>query len=215
MTGIDVGYKVVGGVQTEEVAIRVHVEKKKATVPKAQAVPAEIDGVVTDVLERKYELQVVRTPLNVAAQADTTHYATLQGGISIGPSRAIGGFVYSGTLGAIVTDNVSGQKAALTNFHVACVDSGWAVGDRQVQPSRGRHGRRARRRVRGDPAGRPVGARGRRGPLDRRGQDDGGNDRRHRDRQRHQAGDARDGGPQARPHDRSDARFRRRAVAHA
>lgn len=137
VTGIDVGYKVVGGVQTDEVAIRVHVEKKKASVPKAQRVPASIDGVVTDVLERTYELQVVRTPLSVSAQADTTHYATLQGGISIGPSRAIGGFVYSGTLGAIVTDNVSGQKAALTNFHVACVDSGWHVGDRQVQPSRG------------------------------------------------------------------------------
>ena len=87
VNGIDVGYKVVGGVQTEEVAIRVHVEKKKASVPKAQAVPAAIDGVVTDVLERTYELQVVRTPMNVGIQADTTHYASLQGGISIGPSR--------------------------------------------------------------------------------------------------------------------------------
>ena len=136
VTGIDVGYKVVGGVQTDEVAIRVHVEKKKDSVPKAQRVPASIDGAVTDVLERKYELQVVSRPLDFSAQADTTHYATLQGGISIGPSRAIGGFVFAGTLGAIVTDNVSGKKAAVTNFHVACVDSGWHVGDRQVQPSR-------------------------------------------------------------------------------
>ncbi|WP_421735611.1 hypothetical protein [Cellulomonas sp.] len=136
VTGIDVGYKVVGGVQTDEVAIRVHVEKKKASVPKAQLVPATIDGAVTDVLERNYQLQVVREPMDFSAQADTTHYATLQGGISIGPSRAIGGFVFAGTLGAIVTDNVSGQKAAVTNFHVAAVDSGWHVGDRQVQPSR-------------------------------------------------------------------------------
>ena len=136
VTGFDVGYKVVGGVQTEEVAIRVHVEKKRDGVPKDQRVPASIDGAVTDVLERRYELQVVRTPLDLSVQADTTHYATLQGGISIGPSRAIGGFVYAGTLGAVVTDNVSGQKAAVTNFHVACVDSGWHVGDRQVQPSR-------------------------------------------------------------------------------
>ncbi|NUU19087.1 hypothetical protein HP550_17705 [Cellulomonas humilata] len=136
VTGIDVGYKVVGGVQTDEVAIRVHVAKKKASVPKAQMVPSAIDGAVTDVLERTYELQVVREPMEFSAQADTTHYATLQGGISIGPSRAIGGFVFAGTLGAIVTDNVSGQKAAVTNFHVACVDSGWSVGDRQVQPSR-------------------------------------------------------------------------------
>jgi hypothetical protein len=136
VTGIDVGYKVVGGVQTDEVAIRVHVEKKKASVPKAQQVPASIDGAVTDVLERTYELQVTRKPLEFSVQADTTHYATLQGGISMGPSRAVGGFIFAGTLGAVVTDNVSGQKAAVTNFHVACVDSGWHVGDRQVQPSR-------------------------------------------------------------------------------
>jgi len=136
VTGVDVGYKVVGGEQTDEVAIRVHVEEKKADVPETERVPEAIDGVVTDVLERRYELQVAREPLNVAAQADTTHYATLQGGISMGPSRAIGGYVYTGTLGAVVTDNPSGQKAALTNFHVACVDDGWSVGDRQVQPSR-------------------------------------------------------------------------------
>ncbi len=137
VTGIDVGYKVVGGEQTDEVAIRVHVEEKRTDVPKSQKVPKTIDGVVTDVLERKYELQVVRTPLDVSALADTTHYSTLEGGISMGPSRVIGGYVYSGTLGAIVTDGASGDKAALTNFHVACVDDGWSVGDRQVQPSRG------------------------------------------------------------------------------
>jgi hypothetical protein len=137
VTGIDVGYKVVGGVQTDEVAIRVHVQEKRADVPEDQAVPGSIDGAVTDVLERAYELQVIRTPLDIATQADTTHYPTLQGGISIGPSRVINGFVYSGTLGAVVTDGVTGQKAALTNFHVACVDAGWHVGDRQVQPSRG------------------------------------------------------------------------------
>ena len=33
-------------------------------------------------------------------------------------------------------DNVTNQHAALTNFHVACVDTGWHVGDRMVQPSR-------------------------------------------------------------------------------
>jgi hypothetical protein len=35
-----------------------------------------------------------------------------------------------------VIDNVTHQHAALTNFHVACVDNTWAVGDRMVQPSR-------------------------------------------------------------------------------
>lgn len=137
VTGIDVGYKVVGGVQTDQLAIRVHVQEKKARVPAAEKVPAEIDGVVTDVLERAYELQVVSEPLDVGVQtADTNHYPTLQGGISMGPSRDVGGFIFAGTLGAIVIDNTNNQHAALTNFHVACVDSTWAVGNRMVQPSR-------------------------------------------------------------------------------
>jgi hypothetical protein len=137
VTGVDVGYKVVDGVQTDEIAIRVHVKQKKATVPKAQMVPKEIEGVVTDVLERNYELQVVsEKAADYTAQADTTHYSTLEGGISMGPSRAVGGYIFAGTLGAIVVDKVTGKKAALTNFHVACIDSSWSVGDRQVQPSR-------------------------------------------------------------------------------
>lgn len=137
VSGIDVGFKEVGGVQTDQIAIRVHVDEKKARVPAGEKVPKEIDGVVTDVLERRYQLQVVSEPLDVGLQtADTTHYPTLQGGISMGPSRAVGGFIFAGTLGAIVVDNASNQHAALTNFHVACVDSTWAVGDRMVQPSR-------------------------------------------------------------------------------
>ncbi|MDQ4214739.1 hypothetical protein [Microbacterium capsulatum] len=136
VTGIDVGYKVVGGVQTEQIAIRVHVRKKRADVPEDQRVPAEIEGVVTDVLERSYEPQVLGKQLDVSLQADTTHYATLEGGISMGPSRAVGGYIFAGTLGVIVIDKTTGNRAALTNFHVACVDSGWSVGDRQVQPSR-------------------------------------------------------------------------------
>lgn len=136
VTAVDVGYKEVGGRLTDEVAIRVHVEAKRDDVPDDQRVPAQIDGAVTDVLERKYELQVLAKELDVAAQADTTHYASLQGGISMGPSRAINGFVFAGTLGAIVIDNVTNQHAALTNFHVACVDNTFSIGDRMVQPSR-------------------------------------------------------------------------------
>ncbi len=136
VTGIDVGFKEVGGRTTAELSIRVHVAQKKDRVPAAERVPADIDGIVTDVLERNYELQVVSHQLDVSAQADTTHYAALEGGISMGPSRAIGGFIFAGTLGAIVMDNANNQRAALTNFHVACVDNSWHVGDRMVQPSR-------------------------------------------------------------------------------
>lgn len=137
VTAVDVGYKYVGGMRTDEIAIRVHVAKKSGRVPKAQLVPAQIDGVVTDVLERTYELQVASEQVTVTPLAiDSGHYSPLVGGISIGPSRVVGGFIFAGTLGAIVTDNGTGARCALTNFHVACVDSGWHVGDRQVQPSR-------------------------------------------------------------------------------
>lgn len=137
VTGVDVGYKEVGGQATDQVAIRVHVATKTDDIPADQRVPAEIDGVPTDVLERRYELQVLTQQVaEVSPQADTMHYATLQGGVSMGPSRVINGSIFAGTLGAVVIDSVSNQHAALTNFHVACVDSTFTIGDRMVQPSR-------------------------------------------------------------------------------
>lgn len=137
VTGVDVGYKEVGGERTGQIAIRVHVAAKTDAVPDDQRVPGEIDGVPTDVLERRYELQVLtQQVVDVAPQVDTTHYATLQGGISMGPSRVVNGSIFAGTLGAIVIDHATNQHAALTNFHVACVDSTFSIGDRMVQPSR-------------------------------------------------------------------------------
>src|SRR6266568_4085543 len=59
VTGVDVGYKEVGGQRTEQVSIRVHVAQKTDNVPDDQRVPAEIEGVATDVLERRYEPQVL------------------------------------------------------------------------------------------------------------------------------------------------------------
>ncbi|HYI14579.1 MAG TPA: hypothetical protein VEX37_04270 [Thermomicrobiales bacterium] len=69
-------------------------------------------------------------------QADTTSYDPVKGGISIGPCRVVNGFVYTGTLGAIVTDNASGDIMLMSNFHVMCVDDAWSVGDTMAQPSR-------------------------------------------------------------------------------
>lgn len=136
VTGVDVGYKEVGGERTDQVAIRVHVARKTDDIPHEERIPEQIEGAVTDVVERRYELHVASLELDVSAQADTTHYATLQGGISMGPSRVIDNHIFAGTLGAIVIDNATRAHAALTNFHVAAVDSGWHAGDRMVQPSR-------------------------------------------------------------------------------
>lgn len=142
VTAVDVGFKYVGGERTDEVAIRVHVAEKLDPAPSGQRVPARIDGVVTDVLERRYELLVASEPLTSprAASArpgvDSGRYSPLVGGVSMGPSRAVDGAIFAGTLGAIVADTATGDRCALTNFHVAAVDDGWHAGDRQVQPSR-------------------------------------------------------------------------------
>jgi hypothetical protein len=140
VTAVDVGYKYVGGVRTEEVAIRVMVGKKRSSVDAKDKVPDMIDGVRTDVIERTYFLHT--EPRNrskvedITLQADTGNYNPVKGGIGIGPCRAVGGFVYVGTLGAIVKDNASGNPMLLSNFHVMCIDNGWSVGDTMAQPGR-------------------------------------------------------------------------------
>jgi hypothetical protein len=139
VTGVDVGPKYVGGQRTSEIAIRVLVaKKKKSGLSEAEKVPATIDGVKTDVIERTYVLhQMNRKKIqDVELMADTTMYNPVKGGISLGPCRAVGGYVYVGTLGAIVRDNVTNNPLLLSNFHVMCIDNGWHVGDTMAQPGR-------------------------------------------------------------------------------
>jgi hypothetical protein len=138
VTGVDIGYKEVGGVPTDQLAIRVLVADKK-DVPKAQQVPKEIDGHPTDVIERRFELHQLASRVKedkLELQADTGTYDPLKGGCSLGPCRAVGGYVYVGTLGAIVRDNSTGRPLMLSNFHVMCIDNGWSAGDQMAQPGR-------------------------------------------------------------------------------
>jgi hypothetical protein len=48
----------------------------------------------------------------------------------------IGEFVFAGTLGAIVTDNSTGDPLLLSNYHVLAVDEEGGPGDPIAQPSR-------------------------------------------------------------------------------
>jgi len=151
VTGVDIGYKYVKGKKTDKLAIRVYVEKKKP-VPTTERIPKEIQGVDTDVIQRKFLLhpRLVRVA-DLELKADTGNYDPLQGGISIGPCRSVyldateaachgapgaGWYVFVGTLGAFVRDNTSGAEMMLSNFHVMCVDDAWSVGDTMAQPSR-------------------------------------------------------------------------------
>jgi len=138
VTGVDVGYKYVGGKLTDDLAIRVMVEKKKKSVPAAEKVPETIDGVKTDVIERTFSLHGSsnQKPLEeLDLQSDNGTYNPLKGGVSIGPVRAADGIVWAGTLGAIVRDNKTGNPLLLSNFHVFAVDQNGQPGDAIAQPS--------------------------------------------------------------------------------
>ena len=150
VTGVDIGKKIVKGQKTDELSIRVYVEKKK-DVPKEKAIPEEIDGIKTDVIQRKFVLnpRLMRVA-DIQLKEDTATYDTLRGGISIGPCRSIyfdedeaacqgldapGWYVFVGTLGAFVRDNDTNALMMLSNFHVMCVNDQWSAGDTIAQPS--------------------------------------------------------------------------------
>ena len=56
VTGVDIGYKIVKGKKTNELAILVYVEEKKNDdmLPVEQIIPKEIEGVKTDVIRRSF-----------------------------------------------------------------------------------------------------------------------------------------------------------------
>jgi hypothetical protein len=149
VTGVDIGYKMVGGKRTEELAIRIYVDKKQPqdALAKGEMIPKTLRGIKTDVIERRFVLQPSRLRIqDIKIQEDATRYATLHGGIGIGPCRAVhleppdvdapGNYVFVGTLGAVVTDRATGDHMLLSNFHVMCVNDGWQAGDQMCQPSR-------------------------------------------------------------------------------
>lgn len=148
VVAVDIAEKEKDGQKTGELSIVVFVEEKKPTskLSKGAVIPKEIEGVKTDVQELVIELQpAYRQVEDAELFVDPADYPTLAGGISIGPRRTVflsppdvpspGNYVFVGTLGAMVRDRASGATMALTNFHVACVNNTWTVGDRMVQPS--------------------------------------------------------------------------------
>jgi hypothetical protein len=56
VTGVDIGPKVVAGEKTDVIAIRVYVDQKLKEITPEQAVPQQIRGVPTDVIERRVVL---------------------------------------------------------------------------------------------------------------------------------------------------------------
>ena len=149
VSGVDIGEKYTGGHPTGRLSIIVFVEEKKPLdhMAEGEAIPPEINGIPTDVVEMRIVPMAVAVPVDDAVlQVDTGTYTPLKGGISMGPCRSIflsppdvptaGNYTFVGTLGAMVRDRSTNAMMGLTNFHVACVDDGWTAGDTMTQPGR-------------------------------------------------------------------------------
>lgn len=69
VTGVDVGRKRVGGQETGALAIRIYVQQKR-DLPQELALPTEIQGIPTDVVERSFEPHAARWGEGAAATPD-------------------------------------------------------------------------------------------------------------------------------------------------
>ncbi len=119
---VGVGYKVSNGVQTDEVSVIVSVRQKlpRAQLAEADLVPAQIDGVRTDVIE---------TGEIVAFQDPRARMRPARPGISLGHFQ-----ITAGTFGCLVTKN--GERLMLSNNHVLANSNNASAGDAIWQPGR-------------------------------------------------------------------------------
>jgi hypothetical protein len=154
VVGVDIGEKVTAGRRTGQVGIVVYVRRKlpAARLLASDVVPAEIEGIATDVVADDVVLHRALLDSEFPPARGAERHRQVLGGISLGPWRTVqlsppdaprpGEYAIVGTLGALVTDRV-GHVMGLTTFHAACVDDAWSVGDEMVHPSRvdgGSHG---------------------------------------------------------------------------
>lgn len=147
VVGVDINEKITRGRPSGWLSIVVSVRRKLPLdeVPRGQVIPGRIDGIPTDVVEEDTVLHRLLLDEAQAPGAAAEVSTTIVGGLSIGPGRAMwlappevpeaGEYVTVGTLGALVNDRC-GHVMGLTNFHVACVDDAWSVGDAMVHPAR-------------------------------------------------------------------------------
>ncbi|HSG16343.1 MAG TPA: hypothetical protein VLE70_08480 [Anaerolineae bacterium] len=116
VTAVDLGFKWSAGQMSNQLAIRVHVVKKKAEVElsASQLFPREIQGIPVDVIEATYAPQaLVNTKAEAAIEGRGQRFDVVPIGVSVG-SR----YSTAGTLGAKVLDLDDGQEMILSNWHV-------------------------------------------------------------------------------------------------
>ncbi len=123
VVGVAVGFKEDKTAQTGELAVVVLVERKLplAALSAEDVIPKQIDGIRTDVLEVGY-LRAYQSPRS-------RFRPVIPAGVSIGHYQ-----ITAGTLGAIVTDRVTGERLILSNNHVLANSNVAQVGDPILQP---------------------------------------------------------------------------------
>lgn len=138
VTGVGIGFKKVGGEETDELAILVFV-KKKGYFESSFRVPAQYKGIKTDVIEGVFRPadQHVSAPSGEDVGININRYDPVKGGCSTSPARLLDGKKSAGTLGVMVKDNVTGGNFYLSNWHVFCGTADWSapqVDRRIIQP---------------------------------------------------------------------------------
>jgi hypothetical protein len=123
---VDIGYKYVGGLLTEQLALRAHVQQKQSPrhLTAIQVLPEEVNGLPTDVIQSNRRLE------SGPDFPRDLRFNPLVGGIAIRNTRR----KVLGTLGAIVRDLTTQTYIALSNYHVLVGDSG-KTGDAVTQPA--------------------------------------------------------------------------------
>ena len=122
VVGMGVGYKETKGIKTDRMALVVMVRKKVSVkeLKERDVIPAEIEGVVTDVIE---------VGEIVALQARTDRWRPAPGGVSIGHYK-----ITAGTLGVLVRDAETNEMLILSNNHVMANSNDATRGDPILQP---------------------------------------------------------------------------------
>ena len=118
VTAVDLGFKWSHGQMTGELAIRIHIEKKKplAELSEEELFPREVDGIAVDIIEAVYGIQLMPegdVQLEAAIDGRGERLDPIPLGVSISNKHTT-----AGTLGAKVLDVGTGVEMILSNWHV-------------------------------------------------------------------------------------------------
>ena len=123
VTGVDIGWKFVGGILQEgNTCIRIHVREKHESnlLPELETIPTTIDGIPTDVMEAAWvpnQGGAYRfNPQRVQRQTP------VQPGLSVGVRNGD-----SGTLGMVATETITGDPCWVLSDHILCPPGGDGV----------------------------------------------------------------------------------------